>query len=200
MARRPDLELFAEKHNIKLGTISDLIEYRNNTETTIERVGGCQLPTEFGQFELIVFRDTIDSQIHYALKKGNLMGGAPLVRVHLQDTFTDLLRSGRNVDAECVWTIDKAMKRIGEEGGILVILGNEESADLLLHRVRFFAQQDEGKGPMIMAKQRASRRVGVGSQILSNLGVSDMRLLSSTQNRYHALGGFGLNVVEYITV
>ncbi|GAA5647294.1 MULTISPECIES: bifunctional 3,4-dihydroxy-2-butanone-4-phosphate synthase/GTP cyclohydrolase II [Vibrio] len=195
MARRPDLEIFADKHGIKLGTIADLIEYRNNTETTIERVAQCKLPTEFGEFELVTYRDTIDNQIHYALKKGSLEN-TPLVRVHLQDTFTDLLRSDRN--AERSWTLDKAMKRIGQEGGVLVILGNEESADLLIHRVKMFEAQDNGQAPTMAKKQGTSRRVGVGSQILADLGVHDMRLLSSSNKKYHALGGFGLNVAEYV--
>ncbi|QXO17975.1 MULTISPECIES: bifunctional 3,4-dihydroxy-2-butanone-4-phosphate synthase/GTP cyclohydrolase II [Vibrio] len=196
MARRPDLELFADKHDIKLGTIADLIEYRNNTETTIERVSECKLPTEFGEFDLVTYRDIIDNQLHYALKKGDLVTEVPLVRVHLQDTFTDLLRSDRN--AERSWTLDKAMKRIGQDGGVLVILGNEESTELLLHRLKMFEQQDKGEAPTLAKKQGTSRRVGVGSQILADLGVSDMRLLSSPNKKYHALGGFGLNVVEYI--
>ena len=196
MARRPDLEIFAEKHDIKLGTIADLIEYRNNTETTIERVAECKLPTEYGEFDLVTYRDTIDNQVHYALRKGDVENETPLVRVHLQDTFTDLLRSDRN--AERSWTLDKAMTRIGKEGGVLVILGNEESTDLLIHRVKMFEAQDKGEAPTLAKKQGTSRRVGVGSQILQDLGVHDMRLLSSTNKKYHALGGFGLNVVEYV--
>ncbi|NOH72331.1 3,4-dihydroxy-2-butanone-4-phosphate synthase [Vibrio pectenicida] len=196
MARRPDLEVFAEKHGIKLGTIADLIEHRNNTETTIERVAKCLLPTEYGEFELLTYRDTIDNQVHYALCKGDITNQTPLVRVHLQDTFTDLLRSDRN--AERSWTLDKAMKRIGEDGGVLVILGNEESTELLIHRMKMFEAQDKGHAPTLAKKQGTSRRVGVGSQILADIGVHDMRLLSSTNKKYHALGGFGLNVVEYV--
>ncbi|MDE1221060.1 3,4-dihydroxy-2-butanone-4-phosphate synthase [Vibrio aestuarianus] len=196
MARRPDLEVFAQQHGVKLGTIADLIEYRNNTETTIERVAQCKLPTEYGEFELFTYRDIIDNQIHYALKKEVQAQQVPLVRVHLQDTFTDLLRSDRN--AERSWTLDKAMQRIGSEGGVLVILGNEESTDLLIHRVKMFEQQDKGEAPTLAKKQGTSRRVGVGSQMLADLGVSDMRLLSSANKKYHALGGFGLNVIEYV--
>ncbi|MCU8438028.1 bifunctional 3,4-dihydroxy-2-butanone-4-phosphate synthase/GTP cyclohydrolase II [Vibrio vulnificus] len=196
MARRPDLEVFAEQHGLKLGTIADLIEYRNNTETTIERVAECKLPTEFGEFDLVTYRDTIDNQIHFALRKGTVGDQTPLVRVHLQDTFTDLLRSDRN--AERSWTLDKAMKRIGQEGGVLVILGNEESPELLIHRVKMFEAQDKEEAPKLAKKQGTSRRVGVGSQILADLGVHDMCLLSSSNKKYHALGGFGLNVVEYV--
>lgn len=87
MARRPDLEVFAEKHGLKLGTIADLIEYRNHTETTIERVAQCKLPTEYGEFELVTYRDIIDKQIHFALRKGDITSAPTLVRVHLQDTY-----------------------------------------------------------------------------------------------------------------
>jgi len=198
MARRPDLEIFSKTHDIKVGTIADLIEYRNNTETTIERVAECKLPTEFGEFDLITYRDTIDNEVHYALSKGDISAEEPcLVRVHLHDVFTDLLHSNRNADRS--WTLDSAMKRIGNDGGVLVMLGNEESTDLLVHRVKIFEQQDKGEAPTMAKKQGTSRRVGVGSQILADLGVSKMKLLSSTEKRYHALGGFGLEVVEYIT-
>ena len=196
MARRPDLEIFAEKHGIKLGTIAALIEHRNNTETTIERVAKCKLPTEYGDFELVTYRDIIDNQVHFAMQKGDLTEKAPLVRVHLQDMFTDILHSNRSSDRS--WTLQSAMKRIAEEGGVLVILGNEESSDLLVHRIKMFEQQDSGDAPAMAKKQGTSRRVGVGSQILADLGVRDMRLLSSPNKKYHALGGFGLNVVEYV--
>lgn len=197
MARRPDLEIFAEKHGIKLGTIADLIEYRNNTETTIERVAECKLPTEFGEFDLVTYRDTIDNQIHYALRKGNVSDSACLVRVHLQDTFTDLLHSNRTADRS--WSLDAAMKRINQEGGVLVILGNEETPQSIIHKVKMLEQQDNQTTPTLAKKQGTSRRVGVGSQILADLGVKDMRLLSSSDKRYHALSGFGLNVVDYVT-
>lgn len=197
MARRPDLEAFSDKHGIKLGTIADLIEYRNHTETTIERVAKCQLPTQFCDFDLVTYRDNVDHQIHYALIHGELTEHPPLVRVHLIDTFTDVLRSDRNADRS--WSIGSAMKRIAKEGGVLVLLGNEESPELLMHRVKMFERQDKGEAPAMAKKQGTSRRVGVGSQILADLGVKDMRLLSSPNKKYHALGGFGLNVVEYVT-
>ncbi|CZF77319.1 Riboflavin biosynthesis protein RibBA [Grimontia celer] len=196
MARRPDLEKFGEKHGIKLGTIADLIEYRNNNETTIERVAECKLPTEYGEFDLITYRDTIDSQVHYALRKGEVSNQPTLVRVHLQDTFTDLLHSDRS--AERSWSLSDAMKRINADGGVLVILGKEESSSSIINKVRTFEAQDKGEKPAAAKWQGTSRRVGVGSQILADLGVTDMRLLSSTNKRYHALSGFGLKVVEYV--
>lgn len=196
MARRPDLEAFCERHDIKLGTIADLIEYRNNNETTIERVASCKLPTEYGEFDLVTYQDTVDNQIHYALCKGEVNNQPTLVRVHLQDTFTDMLHSDRA--AERSWSLADAMKRISHEGGVLVILGKEESPESIINKVRAFEAQDNGQRPAGAKWQGTSRRVGVGSQILADLGVTEMRLLSSTSKRYHALSGFGLKVVEYV--
>ncbi|MFD2179450.1 bifunctional 3,4-dihydroxy-2-butanone-4-phosphate synthase/GTP cyclohydrolase II [Veronia pacifica] len=197
MARRPDLEKFGEKHGIKLGTIADLIEYRNNNETTIERVAECKLPTEFGEFDLIAYRDTIDNQLHYALRKGEVDNQPTLVRVHLQDTLTDLLHTDRA--AERSWSLTDAMKRLSAEGGVLVLLGKEESTESLVEKLRVFGAQDKGERPKGAKWQGTSRRVGVGSQILADLDVTEMRLLSSPNKRYHALSGFGLKVVEYVS-
>ncbi|MGF1725056.1 bifunctional 3,4-dihydroxy-2-butanone-4-phosphate synthase/GTP cyclohydrolase II [Photobacterium nomapromontoriensis] len=192
MARRPDLEVFAQQHGLKLGTIADLIEYRNNNETTIERVAQCQLSTEFGEFEMITFRDTIDNQIHYALQKGEITDET-LVRVHLQDTFKDILHSGASQ-----WTLPIAMKRIADEGGVLVILSKAESQESVITKVKHIAAKSDGKPAVKVNSKDQSRQVGVGSQILADLGVTKMRLLSATNQRYHSLSGFGLDVVEYI--
>ena len=196
MARRPDLEVFAEQHGIKLGTIADLIEYRNQHETTVEKVAECKLPTEFGEFDLVTFRDTIDNQVHFALKKGEVKADQPtLVRVHLHDVLSDLLLTDRH--AARSWPLPKSMARIAEEGGVLVILGAEAHGEELLARVKGFEAADKGLQPEGAKWQGTSRRVGVGSQILKALGVGKMRLLSSPK-KYHALGGFGLEVVEYV--
>lgn len=197
MARRPDLEVFAKEHGIKLGTIADLIEYRNQNETTIEQVARCNLPTEYGDFELVTFRDTIDNQVHFALKKGDIKQEEPaLVRVHIHDMFTDVLMTDRH--SSRTWPLGKSMQRIANEGGVLVILGREETPDHLLSLVRQFEAVDRGERPAAAKWQGTSRRVGVGSQILQAMGVGKMKLLSSPK-RYHALSGFGLEVVEYIT-
>ncbi|MGL5948364.1 MAG: bifunctional 3,4-dihydroxy-2-butanone-4-phosphate synthase/GTP cyclohydrolase II [Aeromonas sp.] len=196
MARRPDLERFAQEHGLKLGTIADLIEYRNQHETTIEQVAKCQLPTEFGEFELYTFRDSIDKQLHFALKKGEISSNCPtLVRVHLHDALSDLLHTDRH--APQAWPLPTAMARIAAEGGVLVILEAQGQHNDLLARVQSFAAQDNGHAGVLPKREGASRRVGVGSQILKALGVGQMRLLSS-QKKYHALGGFGLEVVEYV--
>lgn len=196
MARRADLEKIAEKFSIKIGTIADLIEYRNATETTIERVSQCKLPTAFGEFDLTVFKDTIDGQVHFALTKGEIDAEKPtLVRVHLENTFKDLLFSQR--DSVAKWPIGKALERIANESGVLVLLGKHESPESLIGQVQKYAKLDVGESIPEVTRHVGSRNVGVGSQILANLGVGKMRLLS-VQTKYHSLSGFGLEVVEYI--
>jgi len=196
MARRPDLELFAAEHGIKLGTIAELIEYRNQHETTIQKVSQCHMPTEYGDFELTTFRDTIDNQVHFALSKPQTDPTKPvLVRVHLHDYLNDVLNSQRG-DLRG-WPLDKAMSRINEEGGIVVIIGHDNSQQDLLARIEHYSAVDAGQSAEICKPKSASRRVGVGSQILKAMGVKQMRLLSSPKR--YVLSGFGLEVVEYIS-
>lgn len=193
MARRPELEDFAQKHDLKIGTIADLIEYRNLNETTIEKVATCHLPTEFGDFTLTTFKDVIDNQIHFALQKGEVIKGKPtLVRVHLLNTLSDLLASTRAVSRSL--PLHSAMKRIHDEEGILLLLGKEEDVE---GQVLQFEAEDNDEVAKAKTWQGSSRTVGVGSQILASMGVEKMRLLSKPI-KYSALSGFGLEVVEYV--
>lgn len=197
MARRPDLEKFAKKHDLKIGTIADLIEYRNLNETTVERIATCKIPTQWGEFKLVTFKDTINEQLHYAMVKGDVEAmDAPLVRVHLQNTFSDLLGSDRSVSRS--FGIDDALARVAEEGGVFVLLGKQESNQELINLVKRFEAEDNGDNLPPAKWTGTSRNVGVGSQILAQLGVNKMRLLSSPK-KYHALSGFGLEVVEYVS-
>ncbi|WP_024871306.1 bifunctional 3,4-dihydroxy-2-butanone-4-phosphate synthase/GTP cyclohydrolase II [Tolumonas lignilytica] len=196
MARRPDLEKFAAEHGLKLGTIADLIEYRNQHETTVQKISQCQMPTEYGEFELTTFRDTIDNQLHFALSKPAKDPSQPvLVRVHLHDYLNDVLNCQRgNLRS---WPLDKAMSRINDEGGIIVIIGHENTQEELLARLEHYSAVDAGQTTESCKPKAASRRVGVGSQILKAMGVTQMRLLSSPKR--YVLSGFGLEVVEYIS-
>ena len=196
MSRRPDLEAFSKKHNIKMGTIADLIEYRNLNETTIERVAECRLPTAYGEFDLVTYRDTIDNQVHFALLNGEVdSDGATLVRVHLQNTITDILQSERSVNRS--FTLIDGMERIAKEGGVLVLLGKSETTEDMINKIKAFEMEDRGEVSPPAAWKGTSRNVGIGSQILADVGVRKMRLLS-TYKKYHSLSGFGLELVEYV--
>lgn len=196
MARRADLEAFAAEHDIKVGTIADLIEYRSLTERTIERVGHCKLPTNYGEFECITYRDTVDGQVHFALVQGEITPEEPTqVRVHLQDTFNDLLATERAIRRS--WPLYRAMRKIAEEGGVLVLLGRQQTPEDLIQQVRHFEAEDKGEPGPSATLSNQSRNVGVGSQILSDVGVGKMRLLSSPR-KYSSLSGFGLEIVEFI--
>ncbi|MGY0642306.1 MAG: 3,4-dihydroxy-2-butanone-4-phosphate synthase, partial [Paraglaciecola chathamensis] len=158
MARGPELQEFAKKHDLKIGTIADLIEYRNLNETTIEQVAKCKLPTEYGEFDLVTFKDSIDNQVHFALSKGDINANEPtLVRVHLHNTLSDLLGSERAIERSM--NLPQALKRIAAEGGVLVLLGKDED---LLTQVKQFEAEDNGEKPVGAAWSGTSRTVGVG--------------------------------------
>lgn len=193
MARRPELEEFAAQHDLKIGTIADLIEYRNLNETTIEKVARCKLPTRYGEFDLITYKDVIDEQVHFVLQKGDIDPNSPtLVRVHLHNTLSDLLGSTRAINRSM--PLDTALSKIAEQGGVVVVLGRNEDLTSL---VKQFEAEDRGLAAVGKTWQGSSRTVGVGSQILASLGIKQMRLLSKPV-KYSALSGFGLEVVEYI--
>ncbi|MDX1705119.1 MAG: bifunctional 3,4-dihydroxy-2-butanone-4-phosphate synthase/GTP cyclohydrolase II [Pseudidiomarina sp.] len=196
MARRPDLEKFAAEHDLKIGTIADLIEYRSLKEKTVQRKNHCHLPTAHGEFELITYQDTIDKQVHYALVKGDI-GEQDIVnvRVHLQDTFNDLFATDRA--AKRSWPLGHAMDYIGKQGGVIVVIGRHQDSDDILGQVASFAKEDQGVHKPSAAASNASRNVGIGSQILADLGVHKMHLMSSPK-RYSALSGFGLEVIDFI--
>ncbi len=199
MARRPDLEVFAKEHDLKIGTIADLIEYRVRHEKTVERINECLLPTLAGDFRVIAYQDIMDNEVHLALVKGVVREDQPiLVRVHVQNSLCDLLGSTRS---ECGWALQNAMKQIEAEGnGIVVILRNHDTArDLVqriqscqLHGAEEALASDHGK-----VKGKELRTFGVGAQILADLGVKKMRVMSAPKH-LHALAGFHLEVTEFV--
>ncbi len=197
MARRPQLEEFAATHGLKIGTIAELIEYRSNNEKTVEQVTECQWPTKFGEFQLKTFKDDIDGELHFALSMGEIHPQQPtLVRVHRINTFSDLLLGQRSVTRS--WSIENALSRIAEDGnGVLLLLSGKESAGNLLETLDAFSDQDNGREAIKKNPNKGLRTVGIGSQILHQLGVGKMRLMSQAKH-YYALSGFNLEVVEYI--
>lgn len=196
MARRPDLEKFAEQHKLKIGTIADLIEYRNLNESIIKRIAKCRLPTQYGEFDLVTYKDSVDENLHYALAKGDINREEPvLVRVHLQNTFTDLLQSDRATSKS--WSLSSAMEKIAKEGGVLAIIGSNENPETMRAMVQRFEAEDKGASTVLGDKERNIRTVGLGSQILSDLGVESIRLMS-VPRKYPALSGFGLKITEFV--
>ena len=195
MARRPDLEKFAKDHDIKIGTIADLIRYRLDTERNVERIARETIETPHGEFELYCYDDLVNRAVHVALVKGDLASvDAPLVRVHLQDTLGDVI----GVKSPSLgWPLGSAVERIAEEEvGVVVLLRDQESSRAFMDSVESLGmRRDE-------LEQRRSgdevlRTYGVGAQILRDLGLSKIRVLSAPKNMY-AISGFDLEITEYV--
>lgn len=199
MARLPDLEKFAEQHDIKLGTIADLIRYRIANERTVVRVTETEVETEHGPFTLVTYEDEVDKVVHLALVKGEIDPDEPtLVRVHVRNTLSDALTIRH---PEFGWPLSSALKLVAEEGrGVVVVLRKPESARELMQRIRML-EGDQGQagasGSEETEDSRVLRTYGIGAQILTDLGVRRMRVLSAPL-RMNAISGFGLEVVEYV--
>jgi 3,4-dihydroxy 2-butanone 4-phosphate synthase/GTP cyclohydrolase II len=194
MARRPDLERFARDHGLKLGTIADLIHYRLDNEHTVERVAETNVHTEYGDFRLVTFQDTLDNTVHVAMVRGSINAQTPaLVRVHVRNMLADVL----GVEHELFgWPLRRALKRIADEGsGVLVLLRKPESPRELVQQIvalnKPHSEEPHTDAPGVL------RTYGIGAQILSDLGVRKMRVLSMPK-RMQAISGFGLEVVEYV--
>ena len=192
MARRPDLEAFAKEHGLKIGTIADLIRYRLDNEHTVERVAETHVQTEFGEFRLVTYQDTVDNTIHIAMVRGAVSLTKPtLVRVHIRNMLQDVL-AVRHGDFS--WPVRRALERIAQEGeGVVVLLRRPESPRELVQQIVGLNRPEEAtelSGPVL-------RTYGLGAQILNDLGVRQMRVLSSPKKMY-GLSGFGLEVVEYV--
>ncbi|WP_297527993.1 bifunctional 3,4-dihydroxy-2-butanone-4-phosphate synthase/GTP cyclohydrolase II [Thiohalobacter sp.] len=195
MARRPDLERFAAEHGLKIGTIADLIHYRIENEKTVERVSECLLPTAHGEFRLVAYEDSIDKNVHLALLHGDIDLEEPvLVRVHVQRTLCDLLDA---TVSDCGWPLRSAMERIAQEGsGIVIVLGKPEDPQALIRRIEHY--RDQGAHTEMPKRLREELRTyGIGAQILADLGVKRMRVLSAPK-KMHGITGFGLEVTEYV--
>ncbi|HEX7011991.1 MAG TPA: bifunctional 3,4-dihydroxy-2-butanone-4-phosphate synthase/GTP cyclohydrolase II [Steroidobacteraceae bacterium] len=195
MARRPDLERFAQRHGLKIGTIADLIRYRLEKERSVERIAEQMVDTELGPFRMYCYEDHVNRTVHLALVAGQLDGKRiPLVRVHLRDTLGDVIGVR---DRVLGWPLRSAMQRIAEEGcGVIVILRPDETPRDLMAAVDAIAHSgDKNEEP----KHGASvlRTYGIGAQILRDLGVTRMRVLSAPK-QMHGLSGFDLEVVEYV--
>lgn len=197
MARRPDLERFAAEHNLKIGTISDLIHYRIQHENTLERISECLLPSEFGDFRLYAYQDRNDNNLHLALVMGQVSGDEPvLVRVHARNLLDDLFASKRNASSV---SIRAAMQKIAEAGrGVMVVIRRSDDTKSLVELIHRYQLQDNGihvgedefEGP-------DWRMTGTGARILADLGVHKLKVLGA-QKKYVGLSGFDLEVSEHV--
>ncbi len=201
MARVPQLSRFARRHNMPLITVADLITYRMRTESLVKCVASTNLPTEYGDFRLHAFENQIDKQTHVALVRGDVGDGRDiLVRVHSQCLTGDVLRSAR---CDCGAQLDEALRRIAIEGrGVLLYLNQEGRGIGLANKIRAYHLQDEGLDT-VEANERLGfkadqRDYGMGVQVLRELGVRSMRLLSNNPRKLVAIEGYGLSVTKWL--
>jgi 3,4-dihydroxy 2-butanone 4-phosphate synthase/GTP cyclohydrolase II len=203
MARVPDLAKFTKKHGLPLITIADLIQYRMRTERLVKRVAHAELPTAHGTFQIVAYENEIDVQTHVALVRGEIGDGRDvLVRVHSKCLTGDVFRSAR---CDCGPQLDAAMNRIAAEGrGVLLYLNQEGRGIGLSNKIRAYELQDQGFDT-VEANERLGfkpdqRDYGIGAQILSDLGVKTMRLLTNNPRKFVGLQGYGLSVSDVVAL
>ncbi len=195
MARRPDLERFARTHDIRIGTIADLIRYRLEKERNVERISEMPVETRHGPFTLYCYDDLVSRTVHAALVKGDLSKTPnPLVRVHIQDTLGDVIGvRSRSLG----WPLDNAIERVAAEpAGVIVLLRDQESPRDFVESVRGLAEARDEVGER-RSGEAVLRTYGVGAQILRDLGLSKIRVLSAPKHLY-AISGFDLEIIEYV--
>jgi 3,4-dihydroxy 2-butanone 4-phosphate synthase/GTP cyclohydrolase II len=201
MARVPELAKFAKRHKLLMITVADLIQYRLRTEALVHRVASAALPTEHGDFRVIAFESAIDRETHVALIKGEIGDGENvLVRVHSRCLTGDVFHSAR---CDCGPQLDAGMSRIAAEGrGVLLYLNQEGRGIGLVNKIRAYELQDQGLDT-VEANERLGfkadqRDYGIGVQILKDLGVRSMRLLSNNPRKLVGIEGYQLSVAEWI--
>lgn len=199
MARRPELEKFAEQHNLKIGTIADLIHYRVINERTIEKLNEGLVNTDHGEFSLHSYKDLLSGDLHHALVKGNVAAEeATLVRVQSAASIRDLF--GTQPGDTVSWNIQRCIKRIAEEGsGVVVLLAHQETPAEVLASIEIATGKKAA--PLTPSEGGSNSNVyltvGLGSQILRDVGVSKIRLMGAPI-KYNAISGFDLEVVEFV--
>jgi 3,4-dihydroxy 2-butanone 4-phosphate synthase / GTP cyclohydrolase II len=203
MARVPDLVRYCEKHEIKLITVADLIEYRRRTEKLVERTTSVRLPTAYGEFTAVAFRELLTGKHHIALVKGNVAGAEDvLVRVHSECLTGDVFHSLR---CDCGEQLELALARIGaEERGVLLYMTQEGRGIGLLNKLKAYELQENGldtvEANLELGFPPDLREYGIGSQILADLGLSTIRILTNNPRKITGIEAFGLKVVEQVPI
>jgi 3,4-dihydroxy 2-butanone 4-phosphate synthase / GTP cyclohydrolase II len=203
MARVPDLVPYCEQHGLKMITVSDLIEYRRRHEKLVERMTSVRLPTAYGEFTAIAFRETLTGKHHVALVKGEVEGRENvLVRVHSECLTGDVFHSLR---CDCGEQLEQALARIGdEERGVLLYMAQEGRGIGLLNKLKAYELQENGldtvEANLELGFPADGREYGIGSQILNDLGLTTIRILTNNPKKITGIEAFGLKVVEQVPI
>jgi 3,4-dihydroxy 2-butanone 4-phosphate synthase/GTP cyclohydrolase II len=202
MSRLPELERFAGRHDLKLISIADLIRYRRQREKLVRRISEARIPTKYGEFTAYVFESLLDGTEHMAFVRGEVAGKSNvLVRVHSECLTGDVFGSIR---CDCGLQLDLALERVAEEGeGVIVYLRGHEGRGIGLgHKLRAYTLQDQGRDTVEANVELGfpidSREYGIGSQILVDLGITTMRVMTNNPAKYGGLEGYGLEIVERV--